>query len=515
MKTTYSKLTVLILCLFLSISAHAIFYPETGFSSDFHVYTNSILGPGEYSGLMAIKFWNNTGVKLNSFSAPEPMPPPEPIFITDIPEFQLDVDQINFILASHSIMFSERAFTRPELELDLEREKAEIIVEEELPDLNLWFFLDAPDYPIALELLVPLFTNPVCEIVYLHPNPTNLPTANLEGHQTYLQPAVSNGYDALYAWTQPGGDGSNVKLIDIEYDWYYAHEDLLKSSSDILWGVNQNLFGTSLDHGTASLGVSGALSNSYGMKGIVYNANIKMISSLNASATWLLHDAISYAVSNTSPGDVILLEQQASAGGTFCPVEYWALFYSPIANAAALNRIIIEPAGNGFSDLDVLATWGNLFQRSYRDSGAIMVGAGTAANRSKVNFSDYGSRVDIQGWGDWSVASLGYGDLTGTVLSNEYTKSFSGTSSASALSAGVAASVESYAKTRYGFYLPSLVLRSNLVNNGIAQTFGPAGNIGPLPNLGNSFTAIVPEPVVLWIAGLLVMRNIMKIRRRA
>jgi len=416
-----------------------------------------------------------------------------------VPEYQPDVDNINSTLADHGITFSERAFTRPEIELDIERLQAQIIVEEELPDLNLWFFLDVHDHPNAITLLVPLFTNPVCEIVYMHPNPTNLPT----GNQTYLQPAVSNGYDALYAWTQPGGDGSNVKLIDIEYDWYYAHEDLLKSSADILWGVNQNLFGTSLDHGTASLGVSAALNNSYGMKGIVYNANTKMISSLNASGSWLLHDAISYAVSNTSPGDVILLEQQASAGGTYCPVEYWALFYSPIANAAALNRIIIEPAGNGYSDLDSAAKWGNLFQRSNRDSGAVMVGAGTAANRSRVNFSDYGSRVDIQGWGDWSVASLGYGDLTGTVLSNEYTKSFSGTSSASALSAGVAASIESYAKTKYSFYLPSLVLRSNLVNNGIAQTFGLSGNIGPLPNLSNSFTAIVPEPFLFIIYYLL------------
>ena len=235
------------------------------------------------------------------------------------------------------------------------------------------------------------------------------------------------------------------------------------------------------------------------MKGIVYNANIKMISSINASGSWLLHDAINYAVSNTSPGDVILLEQQAYANSAYCPVEYWALFYSAIANAAAMNRIVIEPAGNGFSDLDATAIWGNLFQRSYRDSGAVMVGAGTAANRSKVDFSDYGSRVDIQGWGDWSVASLGYGDLTGSVLSNEYTIIFSGTSSASALSAGVAASVESYAKTKYSFYLPSLVLRSNLVNNGIAQTFGPAGNIGPLPNLSNSFTAIIPEPFLFII----------------
>jgi len=129
MKTTYSKLSVILLCLLLSVSAYAIFYPETGFSTDFHVYTNSILSSGEYSGLMAIKFWNNTGIKI------KPAPPP-PIFTTDIPEFQLDVDNINFTLSGHGITFSERAFTRPEDELDSERARAEIIIEEELPDLN-------------------------------------------------------------------------------------------------------------------------------------------------------------------------------------------------------------------------------------------------------------------------------------------------------------------------------------------------------------------------------------------
>ena len=505
MKKPNLYLSIFVISIFLSFKVSAVYYPETGFSNDFHVYMNSVMSEGEYSGLMAIKFWNNTGVKVN---------PAPPLFFTDIPKFQIYVDEINFTLANNGITFAERAFTRPQIELDLEREQAQMIIEEELPDLNLWFFLDVHDYPNALNLLIPLFTNPVCEIVYMHPNPTNLPTANLEDYQTYLHPAVSNGYNAYYAWTRPGGDGSNVKLIDIEYDWYYNHEDLLKSSSDILWGVNQNLFGTSLDHGTASIGVNGALNNSIGMKGIVYNANIKMISSLNAVGTWLLHDAISYAVSNTSPGDVILLEQQAYAAGAYCPVEYWGVFYSAIANAAALNRIIIEPAGNGYSDLDVTATWGNLFQKSYRDSAAIMVGAGTAANRSKVNFSDYGSRVDIQGWGDWSVASLGYGDLTGAVLAAEYTKSFSGTSSASALAAGVAASVESYAQAKYGFYLPSLVLRANLVSNGISQTFGPAGHIGPLPNLSNSFAAIVPEPFLFINCYLLfIIYNFLALRK--
>ena len=492
-------LSLLFISLAMSLSAQAGLYPPTGFSDDFHVYTNNLPTPIEYSGWLVIKFVNESGVHLN----PDPLVP----FDTAVPEWQDEVDAINVVLIDNAITFALPAFERPEHELDAERAKAEGMVGEELPDLNLFFFLDAHDYVNALNILVPLYTNPVCEIVYMHPRPPDLPTPNLISHQRYLQSAVSNGYGVYYAWTQPGGDGSRIKLIDIEYDWYLPHEDLQKNTSDVLWGFQTNLFGNSRDHGTASVGVSAALSNSYGMKGIVYAATVKMISSVDSSAVWQLHNAINYAVSNTMPGDVILLEQQAYVSGNsaYCPIEYWSMFYAAIANATALDRVIIEPAGNGDLwgngvSLDNTWLWGSLFQRSYRDSRAVIIGAGTAANRARCVFSNYGSRVDIQGWGDWSVASLGYGDLYGTNMVTQYTTNFSGTSSASALSAGVAASIESYAHAKYSVYLPPLALRSNLVNNGIAQTMGPTGHIGPMPNLSNSFCAVIPEPVALVVA---------------
>jgi len=333
----------------------------------------------------------------------------------------------------------------------------------------------------------------VCEIAYMHPRPPPLPSPSFITNQAYLLPAASNGYDALYAWAQPGGGGTQVKLIDIEYDWYLPHEDLNKGPADFLCGFQTNLFGTSRDHGTAALGISAALSNSYGMQGMVFAATTKVGSAVDSNGTWRLNDAINVCVTCCVPGDVILLEQQAYANSMYCPVEYWALFYAAIVNATAAGRIIIEPAGNGSADLDN-AVWAGIFQRSYRDSMAIMVGAGTAAGRDRCSFSDYGSRLDIQGWGDWSVASLGYGDLAGSVLSNQYTRSFSGTSSASALSAGAAASVQSFARARGGSSLSPAALRANLVQNGRPQTFGLAGSIGPLPNLRASLMAVAAPP---------------------
>ena len=284
------RLAVFCVSLFLSVPSYALIYPASGFADDFHVYTNNLPTPIEYSGWLVIKFVNESGVHLN----PDPLVP----FDTAVPEWQDEVDAINFVLINNGITFALPAFERPEHELDAERAKAEGMVGEELPDLNLFFFLDAHDYVNALNILVPLYTNPVCEIVYMHPRPPDLPTPNLISHQRYLQSAVSNGYDVYYAWTQPGGDGSRIKLIDIEYDWYLPHEDLQKSTSDVLWGFQTNLFGNSRDHGTASVGVSAALSNSYGSRRKSRRSDDRMFSS---SSTIRTRDFCRAGASRVSP----------------------------------------------------------------------------------------------------------------------------------------------------------------------------------------------------------------------
>ncbi len=481
-----SSLYLFCLTILSVYSIKAVYYPATGFSNDFYVYQANPLKAEEYSGKLVIKFWNKCSVERAT--------KPGKLFETERDNLAGNVAALNNSLKAGNVRTVTRAFTHSPGQLRTIHNAAEMMSGEELPDMNRFFFIDMPDYSQAQTLLMELYTNPVCEVVYMHPKPPPLPTSDLSGNQTYLHGAASNGYDFIYAWSQAGGDGSQVRLIDIEYDWYEQHEDLQMTSADVLYGYQTNLFGTSRDHGTMSVGVSAALNNGFGMKGVVYNADIKMISSVNSSAAWILHDSVNVAVSNTAPGDVILLEQQAYANNAYCPIEYWALFYTPIANAAAQGRIVIEPAGNGSADLDNTATWGTLFQRSSRDSMAIIIGAGNSVNRSRESFSTYGSRVDIQGWGDYSVATLGVGDLAGTVLSNEYTKTFAGTSSASALSAGVAASCESYSKATYSTVQSPAVLRGLLASNGYAQTFGLTGQIGPLPNLSNTFSKIVPEP---------------------
>jgi len=497
MKTCLKFSLFLILILITAVSADGVFYPDTGFSNDFHVFLANPLDAEQYSGKLVIKFWNRYPVEKSVEAGM--------LFTSADPGIATEVAQLNQTLQQRSIQTVSRAFTHSVEHLRKVHGTAMMISGQELPDMNRFFFIDVPDHTEARILLLALYTNPVCEVVYMQPKPTPLPTTDLTDWQVYLHGAVSNGYDFKYAWTQPGGDGSQVKLIDIEYDWYVQHEDLQKTSADVIFGYQTNLFGTSRNHGTASVGISAALNNGFGVKGGIYNADVKMASSVNSSAAWILQDTVNFAVSNTQPGDVILLEQQGYDKGYYCPIEYWPLYYTVIANAAAMDRIVIEPAGNGNANLDDTVTWGTIFQRSNRDSMAIIVGAGNSTTRGRESFSTYGSRVDIQGWGNYVVATLGYGDLSGTVLSNQYTKTFAGTSSASALSAAVAGSCESYTRANFSMYLPPATLRGLLASNGYAQTYGLSGNIGPLPNLSNSFSQIVPEPGCVFIWGLMVV----------
>ena len=127
--------------------------------------------------------------------------------------------------------------------------------------------------------------------------------------------------------------------------------------------------------------------------------------------------AILLAVVDGSPGDVILLEQQISvcnlAFFSFGPSEWVDSVFDAIRTAVANGFVIVEAAGNGIVDLDQAACGGK-FDRSIRDSGAIIVGAGgsptSGLDRQRLAFSSFGSRVDLQGWGD-RVMTTGYGSF--------------------------------------------------------------------------------------------------------
>ena len=110
-------------------------------------------------------------------------------------------------------------------------------------------------------------------------------------------------------------------------------------------------------------------------------------------------------------------------------------------------------------------------------------------DRSRLDFSNFGSVVDAQGWGR-EVTTTGYGDLQGgsSIHVNEwYTDQFSGTSSASPIVVGAIAAVQGTLRAKSRIPPSPIRARDLLRTTGSPQTDGPGRpatqRIGNRPNL--------------------------------
>ena len=106
------------------------------------------------------------------------------------------------------------------------------------------------------------------------------------------------------------------------------------------------------------------------------------------------------------------------------------------------------------------------------------------ADRGRCFFSNYGARVDAQGWG-WEVTSTGYGDLQGGSDQNMwYTDQFSGTSSASPIVVGALACVQGVLRAHGRALLTSDRAIALLRDTGSPQEDGPAFTF--IPNMAGT-----------------------------
>ncbi|UCG37523.1 MAG: S8 family serine peptidase, partial [Candidatus Bathyarchaeota archaeon] len=141
--------------------------------------------------------------------------------------------------------------------------------------------------------------------------------------------------------------------------------------------------------------------------------------------------------------------------------------------------------------------WINPYKRKPLDSGAIVVGAGApppgthgrnhGPDRSRLDFSNYGSLVDAQGWGR-EVTSCGYGDLQGGSDKDLlYTDTFSGTSSASPIVVGALGCVQGFCRAKSKTLWTPATARTMLRATGSPQQDAPTRpatqRIGNRPNL--------------------------------
>ncbi len=379
------------------------------------------------------------------------------------------------------------------------------------PDMALYAHIQLADQgrPAMLKLVAALNADPAVWVAYLEPvavpaalgfdaftgavpemgthdlttvSPATTP--DFEADQGYLGLAPV-GIGALAMREQPGALGSGVMVIDVEGAWLWDHEDLPDPAINL---------GTNIDdlswrnHGTAVLGEIRGTDNGLGVTGITPSCSVgsSSISETSVAAALLA------AADNLSRGDLILIElhgagPNSTGSGQFgyVPMEFWQDTFDAIRLITGRGILVIEAAGNGYQDLDS-SIYMDLFDRNTRNSGAIMCGATAGNSYDAAEFSNHGTRVDLNGWG-WDVTTCGYGDLQGDPEPEAtwYTSHFSGTSSASPIVTGSVASLQGMVQAHYGFDLDANLAREILQQTGTSLNAGHL--IGTRPNLVAAF----------------------------
>ena len=322
-------------------------------------------------------------------------------------------------------------------------------------------------------------------------------TPSYVSQQTYLQ--ANPGLNAEAVWNL-GYSGQNVTIHNIEYGFNKNHEEFNDANCNIAPGMDVNT-GASIsytEHGTATMGVLFGNNGSYGITGIAHGAQQVWLYPEWQQSGYSRTNAITQALNNSVIGDVIVFEMQAYGfNGTvsdprFVPAEYDILVWNLTKALTDAGRIVVAAAGNGFQNLDSLDYQNYL---NYGDSGAIIVGAGTAnLSHSIYSYvsggitygSTYGARVDVQGWFlnvRTTGAIPGYGALLFNNDFNQSYMSFIGTSAATAQIGGVVSVLQSYYKSQTNNTLTSQQMRTILKSTGVAQGGDLTKNIGPIPNM--------------------------------
>ena len=295
-------------------------------------------------------------------------------------------------------------------------------------------------------------------------------------HQTYLGEPPP-GMNAQYAWQFPDGKGDGITIVDIEFGWNWDHVDLINASANTGSNNNEN-------HGTAVMGILVAEENGFGITGFAPHAQVYGIAQGDddPDITSAINAAVSYLDQHGQPGDIILIEFSVSALYNQQLYEEMPVEFFPMANPGIHNReaieyainegyVVVEAAGNDRNNLD------DVFPPYY--THAIMVAGADISNGSIGGDSNYGERIDANGWA-YDIYTCGYGHkYEGDGPDEYYTDDFGETSGAAAMVAGATAILQAINKHFKGDYLRSYQIQ-DLYRY---QELGYPPNFGNRPNL--------------------------------
>ncbi len=345
--------------------------------------------------------------------------------------------------------------------------------------------------------------------------------------QPYLKSEASGGVDAYYSWGAPGGKGEKVMIMVVDASWE-KHDDLpafispysVPVSSDDLVPRNPPGFPeaskNSIRHGTQTLGVLAAGHEGTGVMGICPEAKEILFTTTIRGGVYEAIDEI-LQDPRLRRGDVLVVEAQQKigdltadkgccappppSGPNLLPAEANPDVYAAIqwATSADYGVVVVEAAGNGGRRLvRITDDRGSVLWDPENNSGAIIVGAGNGVDRTHARIvqSNYGERVDCQGWGGRVATTTIRFDADNSPKS-DYTEDFGGTSSATAIVGGVAASLQSAYVAAMGYPIsPEFmrwILRDGSYGSPQPESEAEEQRIGPLPNLKKLLTALEIE----------------------
>ncbi len=259
-------------------------------------------------------------------------------------------------------------------------------------------------------------------------------------YQSYLEEEETG---CIEGWQYLGGRGENVRFCDVEAAWNLKKEESDLPIARLLHGKNNRKDRFDRRHGNNSVGVVCANTNHKKGVGICHQIGEATVSSYvpkRGRRRDELFCAIIKAACHLAfvgpddglkcdPGNILLIEVGESGGKL--PVEVAECYYWAIRIATAVGIIVIEPAGNGGTDIeDELCP-----RKCFGDPRAILVGALHPKTKRILRDSSRGDCINAWAWGR-SVYC--YYPME--------RQAFGQTSAASAIVAGCAAMVQSLFK---------------------------------------------------------------------